>query len=163
MNSLSSELQEKTDSQNAMSSKSSPSLPPLGVPQEAQGTVRRLVDLATRGLVPMFDQRRQLFCYSLKKSAQGMVQEGISPRYTMMTLMGFVDWSRQAACRPEFRKSIPACSMDCWRTSTGCRKKIKTLAISGYCFGPVPSLRPNGWPHSKAASVRTARRALPVP
>src|SRR5271168_2611807 len=36
----------------------------------------------------MFDQERQLFCYSLKKTTQGMAQEGISPRYTMMTLMG---------------------------------------------------------------------------
>jgi hypothetical protein len=55
---------------------------------DMQATVRRFIGLATRGLVPMFDQQRQLFCYSLKKTSQGMVQEGISPRYTMMTLMG---------------------------------------------------------------------------
>jgi hypothetical protein len=55
---------------------------------EAQATARRFVALATRGLVPMFDQQQQLFCYSLKKTERGMVQEGLSPRYTMMTLMG---------------------------------------------------------------------------
>ncbi|MGP0020235.1 MAG: hypothetical protein ACLPHP_16815 [Candidatus Sulfotelmatobacter sp.] len=62
----------------------------LKAPQldEPQTTIRRFVDLAVRGLVPMFDQQKQLFCYSLKKTNDGMVQEGLSPRYTMMTLMG---------------------------------------------------------------------------
>ncbi len=53
-----------------------------------QATVRRFVDLAVRGLSPMFDAQQQLFCYKLKKTDQGLVQEGLSPRYTMMTLMG---------------------------------------------------------------------------
>jgi hypothetical protein len=57
-------------------------------PDEVQATVQRSVVLATRGLVPMFDEQTQLFCYSLKKTEGGMVQEGLSPRYTMMTLMG---------------------------------------------------------------------------
>jgi hypothetical protein len=57
-------------------------------PGEPHATVQRFVALATRGLVPMFDGQQQLFCYSLKKTEQGMVQEGLSPRYTMMTLMG---------------------------------------------------------------------------
>src|SRR5579863_5518982 len=61
--------------------------------EQDQTAVDRYVALAVRGLVPMFDQDRQLFCYSLKKNSQGlpqegMAQEGISPRYTMMTLMG---------------------------------------------------------------------------
>ncbi len=51
-------------------------------------TVRRFVDLAVRGLSPMFDAQRQLFCYKLKQTNQGMTQEGLSQRYTMMTLMG---------------------------------------------------------------------------
>lgn len=54
----------------------------------AQAAVQRLVALATRGLAPMFDEQEQLFCYSLKKTERGMVREGLSPRYTMMTLMG---------------------------------------------------------------------------
>jgi len=60
-------------------------VPPAG---EAQATVQRFVALALRGLVPMFDQEKQLFCYSLKKTERGLVREGLSPRYTMMTLMG---------------------------------------------------------------------------
>ncbi len=57
-------------------------------PEEAQTTVQRFVALAIRGLVPMFDEQEQLFCYTLKKTDRGMVREGLSPRYTMMTLMG---------------------------------------------------------------------------
>jgi len=53
-----------------------------------QATVQRFLSLAVRGLVPMFDQQEGLFCYKLKKTEQGMVQEGLSHRYTMMTLMG---------------------------------------------------------------------------
>src|SRR5580692_8116669 len=62
----------------------------LKAPQldEPQTTIRRFVDLAVRGLVPMFDEQKQLFCFSLKKTNDGMVREGLSPRYTMMTLMG---------------------------------------------------------------------------
>lgn len=55
---------------------------------EHQVTIRRFVSLAVRGLVPMFDQQRNLFCYKLKQTDQGLVQEGSSERYTMMTLMG---------------------------------------------------------------------------
>jgi hypothetical protein len=53
-----------------------------------QTTVGRFVSLAVRGLVPMFDQQKQLFCYKLRKTEHGIVQEGLSHRYTMMTLMG---------------------------------------------------------------------------
>jgi hypothetical protein len=53
-----------------------------------RATVNRFVALAARGLVPMFDPQKHLFCYKLKKTEKGMVQEGISHRYTMMTLMG---------------------------------------------------------------------------
>jgi len=57
-------------------------------PDEVHATVQRFIALAIRGLVPMFNEQRQLFCYSLKKTERGMVPEGLSPRYTMMTLMG---------------------------------------------------------------------------
>jgi hypothetical protein len=57
-------------------------------PSAEQATLTRLIELAYVGLVPMFDQREQLFCYRLKKTSTGLVQEGISRRYTMMCLMG---------------------------------------------------------------------------
>ena len=56
--------------------------------EQDQAAGNRLVNLAVCGLVPMFDDRHQLFCYKLKKSDQGTVTEGLSHRYTMMTIMG---------------------------------------------------------------------------
>ncbi|HVB85947.1 MAG TPA: hypothetical protein VNK23_04680 [Candidatus Dormibacteraeota bacterium] len=50
--------------------------------------VRSLNKLAVAGLAPMFDTAKQLFCFKLKRTDAGMVQEGISQRYTVITLMG---------------------------------------------------------------------------
>lgn len=50
--------------------------------------IQELVSLASRGLVPMFDQEKQLFCHRLVSTGQGLVREGLSPRYTIMTLLG---------------------------------------------------------------------------
>lgn len=50
--------------------------------------VHRLKTLAVNGLLRMFDHEKQLFCYKLKKTPNGMVREGLSRRYTMITLMG---------------------------------------------------------------------------
>lgn len=55
---------------------------------EAQRTAQGLVDLAVRGLPQMLDQRSGMFCYKMKKAADGLVQEGLSPRYSAMTLLG---------------------------------------------------------------------------
>jgi hypothetical protein len=57
-------------------------------PEDAQRTARRLTALAVKGLVLMFDPEKQLFCFKLKKTATGAVREGLSRRYTMITLMG---------------------------------------------------------------------------
>jgi hypothetical protein len=55
---------------------------------QIQATVDRLVDLAVKGLPPMFDRGRKLFCEKLKKTDPGLIQEGLSQRYTMMALLG---------------------------------------------------------------------------
>jgi hypothetical protein len=57
-------------------------------PSQSTATVNRIVKLAVVGLTPMFDTSRNLFCYKLKKTDRGLIQEGISQRYTMMTLLG---------------------------------------------------------------------------
>ncbi len=54
----------------------------------ASATIHRMVRLAVEGLPQMFDSSRQLFCYKLKKTDRGLIQKGISCRYTMMTLLG---------------------------------------------------------------------------
>ena len=50
--------------------------------------VRELISLALRGLVAMFDADKQLFCHRLLCTEQGIVREGLSPRYTIMSLLG---------------------------------------------------------------------------
>ena len=50
--------------------------------------VRELLSLAARGLVAMFDEDHQLFCHRLLRTDHGIVREGLSPRYTIMTLLG---------------------------------------------------------------------------
>src|ERR1700691_2491890 len=50
--------------------------------------LRQLNGSALRGLLPMFDKDAQLFCYKLKRDGSAMRREGVSPRYTAMTLLG---------------------------------------------------------------------------
>lgn len=57
------------------------------IPSRALG-VAELVELAARGLPQMVDPEKQLFCYSLRERNGGLVREGVSPRYTLMTLLG---------------------------------------------------------------------------
>jgi len=47
-----------------------------------------LIERARKGLVPMFDVESQLFCFRLKQSGARLVREGLSRRYTIMTLLG---------------------------------------------------------------------------
>ncbi|HEY3128376.1 MAG TPA: hypothetical protein VGL91_02885 [Acidobacteriota bacterium] len=54
----------------------------------AEADIDGLVLLAVRGLGQMFDPQKQLFCFRLKLSDCGLVKEGISPRYTMISLLG---------------------------------------------------------------------------
>jgi hypothetical protein len=50
--------------------------------------VPELCELAANGLVSMLDPRKQLFCYRLNHTPEGLVREGISHRYTIMSLLG---------------------------------------------------------------------------
>jgi len=50
--------------------------------------VRHLCELALNGLVPMFKPEKQLFCFSRKRTPQGLVRQGLSHRYTIITLLG---------------------------------------------------------------------------
>lgn len=67
-------------------------------------TIDRIQTLAIKGLAMMFDQSQQLFCYRLKKTNRDVVREGLSRRYTMMTLLG-LDRLEQAGGDSRFDKS----------------------------------------------------------
>lgn len=47
-----------------------------------------LFSLSLEGLKPMLDPETRLFCYKLLKTETGLVRQGLSPRYTIMTLLG---------------------------------------------------------------------------
>jgi hypothetical protein len=58
--------------------------------QKKSGTpgIRELCDLAAAGLVQMLHPEKHIFCDTYIRSANGMRRERLSPRYTMMTLLG---------------------------------------------------------------------------
>jgi hypothetical protein len=63
-------------------------------------TVSDLCDLAAAGLVPMLDPEKQIFCDIYNRTEKGMTREGLSPRYTMMTLLGLHRYELSALGSP---------------------------------------------------------------
>lgn len=62
--------------------------------------IERLIDLSIKGLGPMFVPGRELFCYRLNKTSDGLKQEGLSPRYTAMTLLGLSEFEKAGGESP---------------------------------------------------------------
>lgn len=58
------------------------------VVQDANKPVRDLISLAVTGLEHMFDPQSRLFCTRMTRSKEGLVREGTSERYTIMSLLG---------------------------------------------------------------------------
>ena len=50
--------------------------------------IPQLKALAVSGLVQMFDSDKKLFCFRLKRSKHGLIREGLSHRYTIISLLG---------------------------------------------------------------------------
>jgi hypothetical protein len=61
---------------------------PLSIECKDEVKIRALNTLSVKGLVPMFDDRSKLFCNRLVRTEKGFEKEGLSARYTLMTLMG---------------------------------------------------------------------------
>jgi len=59
-----------------------------------------VAQFAARGLEQMFDREKQLFCFTLRQAEGHMVREGLSPRYTMMTLLGLHRFERAGEKSP---------------------------------------------------------------
>jgi len=56
--------------------------------------------MALQGLIPMFVAEKQIFCFRVLHTNQGLVSEGLSPRYTIMTLLGLREVERTGARIP---------------------------------------------------------------
>jgi hypothetical protein len=52
--------------------------------------ISHLLPMAIRGIEWMYDSEKGLFCHQLRKTSDGLVREGISHRYTIMTLLGLL-------------------------------------------------------------------------
>ena len=50
--------------------------------------VSELCELAARGLAEMLDPEKHIFCHTYMRTVAGMERQGLSPRYSMMTLLG---------------------------------------------------------------------------
>jgi hypothetical protein len=60
-------------------------------PEQTAGEIhawRELLALSIRGLAQMVDPATGLFCHRLVATKNGLQREGVSPRYTAMTLLG---------------------------------------------------------------------------
>ena len=73
--------------------------------------------MSLQGLVPMFVAEKQIFDYRLVRTPQGMVSEGLSPRYTIMTLLGLRELERTGArtpfeCRRDLRRAASRHQLD---------------------------------------------------
>jgi hypothetical protein len=63
-------------------------------------SIPELCELAASGLAPMLDPERQIFCHIYARTAGGMERHGLSPRYTMMTLLGLHRYERTGHTSP---------------------------------------------------------------
>ncbi len=72
----------------------------LGQENTLEQSVAELCELAASGLVEMFDPERQLFCHAYTRTQTGMRRQGLSHRYTMMTLLGLHSYERSGRRLP---------------------------------------------------------------
>ena len=62
--------------------------------------LNELCALAVEGLRPMFVASEQLFCYRRELIDDWLFCDGVSARYTIMTLLGLAAWERSGASSP---------------------------------------------------------------
>jgi hypothetical protein len=62
--------------------------------------VEQLIELSIRGLGPMFDPESGQFCHRLVRTRSGLKREGLSPRYTVITLLGLCELEKAGRKSP---------------------------------------------------------------
>lgn len=55
---------------------------------QAEVKAQNLLEVASAGLLPMYDPQTGLFCFKAKRTLHGLRREGQSPRYSAITLLG---------------------------------------------------------------------------
>jgi len=67
---------------------------------EREVMLKRIIDLAVKGLANMFDEEKRLFCYRMRQTSDGIVREGVSRRYTIISLIGLHRYEAQGGQSP---------------------------------------------------------------
>ncbi|HVU46957.1 MAG TPA: hypothetical protein VHD85_12560 [Terracidiphilus sp.] len=80
-----------------------------------------LCHLAASGLVPMLDPKENIFCEIYARKKSGMQRQGLSPRYTLMTLLGLQRYERSGGRSPiDIAMVLETLLRDMsWLTNTG--------------------------------------------
>jgi hypothetical protein len=102
--------------------------------------IPELCDLAVRGLASMFDAKEQLFCHRLVGTPGRLVREGVSPRYTAMTLLGL----------RELESVGVECSFDtrgCYESLLRAREWIRGVGELGLLIWMTASFDPDRLEH----------------
>ena len=73
---------------------------PSDLPGTMNPDICALNRMSVQGLIPMYVAEKQLFCYRVVHTSTGLVSEGISERYTIMTLLGLRELERTGARIP---------------------------------------------------------------
>ena len=97
----------------------------------ARPSVRELTTLAATGLAQMWDDEKQLFCFRLKQTPQGMVRQGHSRRYTIICLLGL---SRLETAEPKCSPIGIRTALDGLRRNAACIDNIGDLGLLLWLF-----------------------------
>jgi hypothetical protein len=84
-------------------------------------SIPELCDLAAAGLVEMLDPEKLIFCDIYNRTEGGMIRQGLSPRYTMMTLLGLHRYERSGRRSPVAIAQVLDALLDdtSWITNAG--------------------------------------------
>ncbi len=102
-----------------------------------------LIELALRGLPSMFDRKTHLFCYRVYRKRSTLVREGISQRYTIMTLLGLHQLSRVG-------QTLPFNAEDVFSALISSTNWIRNVGDLGLLMWLVASVFPHHIPHLRA-------------
>ena len=80
-----------------------------------------LCRMAAAGLAPMMDPSTGLFCFRLNRTPSGLVREGLSHRYSIMTLLGIHRYRTlaQASCDLDERSGFDQLIKEDWIDNIG--------------------------------------------
>lgn len=127
----------------------------LDKPEQEQATtldVAELCDFAASGLAAMLDPERQIFCHIYNRTETGMRREGLSPRYTMMTLLGLHRYERSSGRSPVALAPVLGALLN----DTGSITSAGDLGLLLWtCAELVPERLPQVYEHVQAAQALT--------